>query len=509
VAELMACLSVASDLGMGHPADDAVTTCVLGMRLGAELGFDTATMHDVYYETLLRYLGCNAGVEWFASLFGDELAFRGELAAIDMADKPAVIDLVQRSIRRSATVTQALGPDAAIARAMGELPTVMGSFLPGHCEVARRLSQRLGFPASFVDTVGQLYARWDGKGIPSLAGEAIAPAFLCAALAYDAATFYRLGGLSAATAMARERSGGAHDPRMVEVFCAQASTLLSGLDRSPRWEEVLDLEPGERRTLDDEGLDAALEVVADFGDLKSPSFLGHSRGVATLGVRAGEVFGLPEADTRLLRRAALVHDIGKVGVTAEIWGKADSLGDREWEAVRLHPYHTSRVFARSARLAPIGTLAAMHHERLDGKGYYRELPAGMQPAAARILAAANRFRALVEARPHRPALAPEVAARQLRAECAQKLFDEDAVAAVLTAAGERTTWRKRTPSASLTEREVEVLRLLARGHTMQAAATELDVAYKTVDRHVQNIYMKIGVKTRAGATLWAVEHGLT
>lgn len=152
----------------------------------------------------------------------------------------------------------------------------------------------------------------------------------------------------------------------------------------------------------------------------------------------------------------------------------------------------------------------MHHERLDGSGYYRELPAAMQPASSRVLAATNRFRSLVEARAHRPALSPEAAARQLRAEAGKKWFDEDAVAAVLTAAGDRTIWRGgRAASASLTEREVEVLRLLARGHTINATAAELQVAYKTADRHVQNIYMKIGVKTRAGATLWAVEHGLT
>jgi DNA-binding NarL/FixJ family response regulator len=385
----------------------------------------------------------------------------------------------------------------------------MGSFLPGHCEVARRLAERLGFPPSFIHTVGQIYARWDSKGVPSLVGEAIAPAFLCASLAHDAATFYRLGGLPAATAMARQRSGSTHAPQMVEVFCAQAAALLRGLEQPPPWDEVLALEPGERRVLDDNGLDAALEVVADFGDLKSPSFLGHSRGVATLAGRAGEVFGLPAADTRLLRRAALVHDIGKVGVTAEIWGTTEPLSDREWEAVRLHPYHTSRVFSRSTPLMPVGALAAMHHERMDGRGYYRELPAAMQPASSRLLTAANRFRALVEARAHRPALAPEAAARQLRAEAEQKWLDQDAVAAVLTAAGERSAWRRRAATAALSEREVEVLRLLARGNTMKEAAGQLDVAYKTVDRHVQNIYMKIGVSTRAGATLWAVEHGLT
>lgn len=509
VAELMACLSVAAGLGMGQRADYAATTCVLAMRLADELGFDEETLHDVYYESLLRYVGCNADVQWFGSLFGDELAFRAEYAALDTPDMPAVLELVQRSIRRSTAITRELDAEAAIARALGELPVVMGSFLPGHCEVAQRLAQRLGFPQRFVDTVGQIYARWDGKGVPGLAGDEIAPAFLCSSLAHDAVIHFRLGGVSRATSMARERSGGTHAPRVVELFCQRADKLLRGLDRAPRWEEVLEMEPGRQRSMDADGLDTALEAVADFGDLKSPWFLGHSRGVATLAVRAGEVFGLPTTDIRLLHRAALIHDIGKVGISTDIWRSSYPLTETEWETVRLHPYHTDRVFARSEPLAPIGALAAMHHERLDGDGYHRTLPASMQPIAARVLATANRFRAMVEPRAHRPALTLEQAAQRLRTAARQGQFDQDAVAAVLTAAGDRSTWSRRAASAALSEREVEVLRLLAHGQTMKEVAAQLTVAYKTVDRHVQNIYTKIGVNTRAGATLWAVEHGLT
>jgi DNA-binding CsgD family transcriptional regulator len=511
VAELMASLSVATDLGMGQPADYAMTTCVVAVRLGEALGFDAATLQDVYYETLLRYVGCNADTYWFASLFGDELAFRAEYKALDTADKPALVDLVRRSVRRSCVGMDEPGVEQAILRAIAELPVVRSSFLAGHCEVARRLSARMGFGASFIDAVGQIYARWDGKGVPALEGEAISPALLCACLAHDAVTFHRLGGVSAARAMAAERSGGTHAPRMVEVFRERADTLLAGLEQPPTWKEVLDLEPGVRRVLDDDALDTALEAVADFSDIKSPWFLEHSRGVAALAARAGEVFGLPASDRRLLRRAALVHDIGKVGVSAAVWGKAGPLTESEWEAVRLHPYHTERVFSRSLPLKPIGALAALHHERLDESGYHRGLPSPMLSASARLLAAANRFRALVEARPHRPALSPERAARQLRTEAGNKQLDADAVSAVLTAAGDAsaTAANRRAPSTSLSEREIEVLRLVARGHTMKAVGEHLHVAYKTVDRHVQNIYTKIGVNTRAGATLWAVERGLT
>jgi HD-GYP domain-containing protein (c-di-GMP phosphodiesterase class II) len=505
----MVCLSVATDLGMGQPADYAMTTCAVGMRLGEALGFDTATLHDVYYETLLRYIGCNADTYWAASVFGDELAFRSEFVKLDTADSAAILRLVLRSIRHTNANRGALAVAQAIASGLGQLSQVVTSFLPGHCEVARRLSERMGFGARFTDTVGQIYARWDGKGVPPVKGEAIAPALLCATLAHDAVTFHRLGGVEAVTKMAKERRGRAHAPQMVDALCTRAGTILRGLEQAPLWDDILGLEPGDRRVLDDEGLDTALEAVADFADIKSPWFLSHSQRVAALATRAGESFGLPASDLRQLRRAALVHDIGKVGVSAGVWGKTGPLTESEWDAVRLHPYHTGRIFARSMPLTPIGALASLHHERLDGSGYHRNLPAAMLPAAGRVLAAANRFQALVEARAHRGALPPERAARQLREEAHGKWLDEDAVTAVLVAAGEPRGAARRTPSTALSEREIEVLRLLARGRTMKEVAAGLEVSYKTVDRHVQNIYTKIGVNTRAGATLWAVEHGLT
>ncbi len=508
LAEFMTCLSVATDLGMGQPSDYAMTACVVGVRLGEALGFDDATLHDVYYETLLRYIGCNAETQWLASIVGDELAFRAEFAKIDAADAAAVLRLVVRFIRRSVVGQGALTAAQAIVSGLSQMSEANTSFLPGHCEIARRLASRMGFDGRFTNTVGQIYARWDGKGVPALKGEAISPALLCASLAHDAVIFHRLGGTDSATAMARARRGGAHAPHMVDVFCARADAILRGLDRPSLWDEILAIEPGERRMFGDDALDTAFEAVADFADLKSPWFLGHSRAVAELAGRAAAAYRLPESEIRAIRRAALVHDIGKVGVSAAIWSKASPLTDREWDAVRLHPYHTGRIFARSAALTPIGALASMHHERLDSSGYPRNLPAAMQPAPTRVLVAANRFQALVESRAHRAALTPDRAAQQLRMDAREGRLDEDVVRAVLTAAGERTAASRLPESSGLTTREIEVLRLLARGQTMKATAAALGVSYKTIDRHVQNIYMKIGVNTRAGATLWAVERGL-
>jgi DNA-binding CsgD family transcriptional regulator len=197
-----------------------------------------------------------------------------------------------------------------------------------------------------------------------------------------------------------------------------------------------------------------------------------------------------------------------VGVSAGVWTKAGALSEREWEQVRLHPYYTERVLARPGRLARLGALAALHHERLDGSGYHRGAPAALLSPAARILAAADAYQAMTEPRPYRPARGAELAADELRREVRAGRLDRDAVDGVLAAAGHRVQRGRRPFVAGLTEREVEVLRLVARGHSKKEIAARLVIAEKTADNHVQHIYEKIGVSTRAGATLFAMEQHL-
>jgi response regulator RpfG family c-di-GMP phosphodiesterase/DNA-binding CsgD family transcriptional regulator len=504
----MAALSLATDLGMGQPVEHALTTCIVAVRLAGEAGLSDDEQRDVYYEALLRYIGCNADTYWLASIVGDELAFRNEYARLDAADHARVLDLIARAIRLANAEAGAARTAEALAQGVAQLPAVQTNFLPGHCEVAARLATRLNFPAGFVRAVGQIYARWDGKGVPALQGEAISPALLVASLAQDVVIFYRLGGVAAATVMARERSGSTHAPHLVELFCRRADHLLAGLDDAPVWDVVLGLEPGPRRVLDEAEFDNACAVIADFVDIKSPFFLNHSQQVAELAAEAAAHCGLPAADVATVRRAGWLHDVGKVGVSAGIWSKPGPLTDREWEAVRLHPYYTERVLARPSSLARIGALAGLHHERLDGSGYYRNLPGPMLSLPVRILAAANRYCALTETRSHRPAYSPEVAEELLKREVRAGLLDGDAANAVLAGAGRPVRSSPRGQIAGLTEREIEVLRLIARGQTMKQVAGQLVISPKTVDRHIQNIYTKIGVSTRAGATLFAMENNL-
>ncbi|MBI2769943.1 MAG: HD domain-containing protein [Burkholderiales bacterium] len=508
LAELMAALSVATDLGMGLPMEQAMASCIVAVRLGEAAGFSQTDLRDTYYEALLRYVGCNADTAWFASIVGDEMALRSEIALIDSADTPAVLGLMLRSIRGANAGAGPLRMAQAMVRGLAQLGQVPTSFFPGHCEVASRLAERMGFAPSFVKTVGQLYARWDGKGVPALKGEQIAPAMQAVSLAQDAVNFFRVGGTAAVRKMAQERSGKAHSPHLCRLLSEHCDGLLAGLQDEPVWDQVLALEPGEPVRLSEWQLDAACEAMGDFADLKSPHHLGHSRRVSQLAAAAAQHLGLADAEVARVRRAGGLHDIGRCGVSAELAARTGPLTDRQWEQMRLHPYHTGRILARPQALAQIGEMASMHHERSDGSGYFQGRSGATLPLAARVLAAADRYCALRETRPHRAAADDAQAAATLLRDAQEGKLDAQAVGAALHCAGHRVPRNTMKAPAGLSERELEVLRHLARGHTLKAVARDLGLSVKTVDRHVQNIYAKAGVSTRAGATLFAVENQL-
>jgi HD-GYP domain-containing protein (c-di-GMP phosphodiesterase class II) len=297
------------------------------------------------------------------------------------------------------------------------------------------------------------------------------------------------------------------DPMLVDRFVAEAGDLLPDERADESWVAVIDAEPGLREPLAVGRLETTLEAIADFTDLKSPWTVGHARAVAALAEGAGERLGLPDEDLATLRRAALLQDIGRMGVSNEILDKPGPLSDAELERMRLHPYLAERMLARPPALERIGVVAAQHHERLDGSGYPRGLSGASLGTVPRILGATDIYQALIEERPHRPAYSPDAAAAVLHTEVKAGRLDGDAVNAVLAAAGHRVRRRRAWP-ADLTPREVEVLGLLARGHTNREVARRLTISEKTVGNHVEHIYAKIGASSRVEATLFAMQHGI-
>lgn len=504
LAELIAALSLATDLGLGQPMEHVLRSCRISLRLADELGLDEDERAVTYYVSLLAWICCHADAYEQAAWFGDDIALRAKTYEIDMAG-PTLIAFLLRHVGAGRPPLSRLRGAAALVATGGKQ---LEQWDMTHCTLAGVFALRLGLGEEVRTSLLQVFERWDGKGAPGgLRDEQIALPVRLVQLGEIVEVFHRRGGVRAAVEVARSRSGTQFDPALVECLVGGASELLDGLDDGSTWDAVIDAEPGLRRPLSEPALDNALEAMADFADLKSPHTAGHSRGVAALAAEAAERFGLPESGVVGVRRAGLVHDLGRLGISNAIWDKAGPLTPAELERVRLHPYLTERILAASPGLAAIGETAAMHHERLDGSGYPRGLGASGLGPAARILAAADAYHAMTEPRPHRPERSAAEAATELRAEARAGRLDGEAVNAVLRAAGHRVPGRREWP-AGLTPREAEVLALLARGHANKEIARRLYVTPKTVANHVEHIYSKIEVSSRAAATLFATQHGL-
>jgi putative nucleotidyltransferase with HDIG domain len=505
LAELVATLALATDLGMGQPMEHVLRQSLIALRLADRLGLDEGQRVVVYYVGLLAWVGCHVDAYEQAKWFGDDTAFKGESRRVDMG----------RPVPATAFILRHLGADRSpVERVRTQMAFIGGGrqavqdMIENHWVATNELAERLDLSEEVRDGLYQTFERWDGKGVPAeVRGARIAVAARLVNLADVVEVFHRAGGVAAATAVARERSGSQFDPELVELFCAEAPALFAELDAVTSWDAVIAAEPALEVMLTEGQFDAALEAIADFVDIKTPWTIGHSRGVARLAAEAAAGLGLAPEDVLLVRRAGLVHDIGRLGVPNTIWDKRGPLTAAEFERVRLHPYLTERMLASSPALAPLGHIAVQHHERLDGSGYPRALSGAAMTPLGRLLAAADAYHAMTEPRPHRQALSAGQAAAQLRAGVTQARFDGDLADAVLQAAGHSPS-RRRTLPAGLTPREVEVLRLLVRGLSNKEIASELVISRKTAGAHVEHIYAKLGVSNRARASLFAVKHGL-
>jgi HD-GYP domain-containing protein (c-di-GMP phosphodiesterase class II) len=501
LAELLGSVSLATDLGTGQGPGHALRTCTIAAALAEEMGCGPDEVRSVHQFALLRFLGCTSDAAETAALVGgDDRALNAAMAPVLMGSGR---EMMGRFVRSVAPGQPPLRRLRLVARALAD-PRGTERSLSTHCEVGVMLAGRAGVEQPVVDALAHAYERWDGKGYPAgLVGEAIPLAVRVALVARDVDLAVMLG--DDPRDWLRARSGRAYDPAVVETFGRVGADVLSELDEADEWVSALESEPRPVAVVEPAALDAALTAFADFGDLKSPWIRGHSRTVASLAEEAGRLSGLDESGCEELRRAGFVHDLGRVAVENGIWDKPGSLTTSEWERVRLHPYYTERILDRCGPLAPLVEPAASHHERIDGSGYHRSLAGEALSRSARILAAADVFVALTADRPHRPAYAEEEACRVLEAEAG---LDADAVACVLAAVGRRPAPSPAGWPAELTDREVEVLRLIARGRSNREVAERLFISPKTVGRHVENLYRKIGVSSRAAAAVFAMENRL-
>jgi HD-GYP domain-containing protein (c-di-GMP phosphodiesterase class II) len=505
LAELVATLSLGTDLGMAQPMEHALRQSLIALRLAERLGLSESERVVVYYVGLLAWVGCHVDAYEQAKWFGDDTVFKGDARQVDMGRPLSAGAFVLGHLGASRPLIHRARTGIAF---LGDGRRAMQDMVENHWAATNELAAGLALGDDVRDSLYQTFERWDGKGAPAEAkGAQIRVAARLVNLADVVEVFHRAGGLEAAMAVARERSGTQFDPELVALFCAEAPAVFADLDDVTSWDAVIAAEPALALVLSDEELEASLRAIADFVDIKSPWTIGHSRGVAALAAEAARGHGLSEDDVVLVRRAGLVHDLGRLGVSNAIWDKRGPLTASELERVRLHPYLTERMLASSPGLSTLGAVAVQHHERLDGSGYPRGLTGSGMTVLGKLLATADAYHAMTEARPHRPALAPAQAAAELRAGVAGARFEPDIVDAVLRAAGHAVK-RRRTLPAGLTPREVEVLRLLVRGLSYKEIAQELVISRKTAGSHVEHIYTKLGVSNRARASLFAMKHGL-
>lgn len=496
-------LCLATDLGMGLPFEHGLEGTLTTMRLCDVLGVDSETSTQVFYAALLIHVGCTVDAEISARIFqasmtdtglhrhhGSPLqSTLGALAAIPDPDAPLPI--------RAGQVAVGL-PKAARFRK---------PHFTALCEVAEMISDQMGLPESIQGLFPYLTERWDGwSNLRRAEREEIPLALRIAQLGRDA-TYQRLiGGDSHAVEMIRARAGRAFDPHVANTFVENAAAILQETPDGSLWDRVLASEPRPWLSLGGEAIDRATAGIGGFSDLASPFLSGHARAVGDLAHDAALVAGFDEPNATAIRRAGHLMDVGKVSVQPSVWAKEGSLSAHEWEQVRLHPYQTERILARSSLLASLAAMAGTHHERLDGSGYHRGIGASSLTRECRLLAAADAFRSKTEPRAYRPALSTEEAALVVSDKAAAGKLDAEMVAAVLEAAGlepPEVEW-----PAGLTEREAEVIGHLARGMQTKQVARALGISIKTADHHIQGAYRKIGVSTRAAATLFAAEHGL-
>lgn len=503
-AEVMASMCLATDLGMGFPFEHGLDATLTTMRLCDALEVDPDIEMRTFYASLLMYVGCTVDEEERSETFPGNMV--EHFTHRQFGSRPEILGGVARALQT---------PGASLPRrswdVIAGLPRSL-RFITGHmnalCEVAGMLAQRLGVPESVYGMFPLLTERWDGKSILGrAAGEEIPLPLRIIQVARDAGYQRLLGDDEHVREVALSRSGKAFDPAIVDVFLEHWAEVLGPRQvAGSLWHEVLAREPRPWLTLEGAQIDRALSAIGTYADLVSPYLTGHSPGVAQLAAAAAEIHGFSPSEVTAIRRAGLVHDVGRTAVSSRIWNKPGPLTADEREQVRLHPYQTERVLARSGHLSEVTSIAMAHHERVDGSGYHRGLEVSSLPPAARLLAAADAFHSKTEPRPYRDAMPPAEVTETLVGKAGEGGLDAVMVAVVAKAAGEAP------PPADLpgglTERELEVVRLLARGLRTKQIARQLDISPKTVDRHIQNSYRKIGVSSRAAATLFAAENGL-
>jgi len=405
LAELISALSHALDITEGQPEGHCVRCCWIGMHIGRHLGLDDDALWDLYYTLLLKDLGCSSNAARICELYlTDDLAFKRDFKTVGDS-LPQVLNFVLRHTGLKAGLAERFRSVLTIMREGSE---IAHELIATRCQRGAEIARLLRFPERVAAGIYSLDEHFNGQGKPAgLAGEAIPLFARIALLAQVIDVFHTAGGPQAALDEIRLRSGRWFDPVLVDAFdeVANGDAFWATLAAPEIVDALLALEPAAHVVaLDDDYLD---DIAAAFGqvvDSKSPYTSGHSARVALYADMIAEALAVSPERRRWLKRGALLHDVGKLGVSNSVLDKPGKLDDDEWAAVQAHAMYTETILARIGAFAELARVAAAHHERLDGRGYPRGLTADDIALETRIITTADIFDAITAERPYRGAV---------------------------------------------------------------------------------------------------------
>jgi HD-GYP domain-containing protein (c-di-GMP phosphodiesterase class II) len=511
VATLLCALSFATSLGLSERMEHGPNSAYIGLRIADVLDLPNEEREAIFYGALLKNVGCTSCSAVFAAFFpDDELVPRSDFMLVD----PTRLNDIIAWLSRNAPVDAGL--PSRISRLLSFLVQcgpVVKETMRGHCEIAELFARKLGFPEYVQRTLRYQSEYWNGRGLAyGLKGSEVPVAARTLHAADTLELAYGFGGPQAARALAREQRGARFDPEVVDIFLALAeqADFWRTLEHESAESIILAMQPPTSAGLAmPDQVEVVCTALADFVDIKTHESWNHSRIVANVAVNMGNYLGLRGEELTRLQCAALVHDIGNVAIPLHILEKGDRRSASEWEYYRLHSYYTQRVLERVEPLQELAPAAAAAHEWINGQGYHRHLIGEQIPLNGRILAVADNFAEITQQQGDQED--PGAALRQMRPLVGTQ-FDGscyNALAASLTGAFRAVqTALKDRQLGNLTEREAEVLRLLARGQNNPQIAKALFISRKTVEHHLEHIYNKIGVTCRTSAVVYAVQHGI-
>jgi HD-GYP domain-containing protein (c-di-GMP phosphodiesterase class II) len=508
VAQIAGALSAAGDAANGFAPEKGLRTTILAVRLARACGLNDGKVREVFWAAALRFVGCTAFAHETAKVAaGDDNGLRGTLIYA-VGGEP--IDFLRRLAAGFAPDASLVTKAKAVARLLSDRDGARRHDL-ARCEAAVLFARDFGMADGVLAALDATGERPDGRGLRKRHGDDMPDIARIADVADLAEVLAWHGGWDAAYPVLEKRAGRGLDAGVVATLRAHAKDMLAGLTTSSSsWETFLASEPLPFAMIDAaEKAERFFTALGRFADVKSVFTLGHSGRVVALVRAAAEAALLSPEARELLVRAAATHDLGRVAVATGIWEKPGPLNPLEWQRVRAHTEQTEHAL-RMAGFDDIAALASAAHERGAGVGYHRRLPLDVLTPAARLLGAADVCAALGEERPHRKALDDEGIQRTMLELIADGALDKRAVHAVLDALGARAHRhvRRQPWPAGLTEREVEVVRLVAIGRTNKEIGHVLGMSWRTAQKHITNVYDKVGRESRTGLALFALEHGL-